>query len=288
MDFSVYNYNEFQSRQHYYSTYHPQILPSTLTSFESDLPFYSTTFGTGYNGVYYSPDTPLAGNAYPATSMVSVPNRLIINDANNNNSFGMFKNFPFLRMILLFRILSGPYWPNHHMNHTSPDSTSSVTPASEPVYQNLPSKMPPTQNVADQHSHLSEGVKTEIKYTTLTSVGSSVSSHSVPTQRSERFDEQSMKLSNADDLSIDESIDSLDEINVDQSANGIPLRATQAANEKKRKRRILFSKSQTFELERRFRQQRYLSAPEREHLASMIQLSPTQVKIWFQVSHKII
>ncbi|KAL0165179.1 hypothetical protein M9458_040932, partial [Cirrhinus mrigala] len=51
---------------------------------------------------------------------------------------------------------------------------------------------------------------------------------------------------------------------------------------KKRKRRILFSKTQTFELERRFRQQRYLSAPEREHLAKILHLTPTQVKIWFQ------
>ncbi|XP_055703503.1 homeobox protein vnd isoform X1 [Phlebotomus papatasi] len=51
---------------------------------------------------------------------------------------------------------------------------------------------------------------------------------------------------------------------------------------KKRKRRVLFSKQQTFELERRFKQQRYLSAPEREHLASLIRLTPTQVKIWFQ------
>ena len=53
--------------------------------------------------------------------------------------------------------------------------------------------------------------------------------------------------------------------------------------QKKRKRRVLFSKAQTFELERRFRQQRYLSAPEREHLANIIRLTPTQVKIWFQV-----
>ncbi|XP_020287654.1 thyroid transcription factor 1-like isoform X2 [Pseudomyrmex gracilis] len=60
---------------------------------------------------------------------------------------------------------------------------------------------------------------------------------------------------------------------------------TQSAHEtehKKRKRRVLFSKAQTYELERRFRQQRYLSAPEREHLASIIRLTPTQVKIWFQ------
>ncbi|KAM4529279.1 NK2 homeobox 2b [Fundulus diaphanus] len=49
-----------------------------------------------------------------------------------------------------------------------------------------------------------------------------------------------------------------------------------------RKRRVLFSKAQTFELERRFRQQRYLSVPEREHLAGLIHLTPNQVKIWFQ------
>ncbi|XGW05658.1 hypothetical protein V3C99_016201 [Haemonchus contortus] len=51
---------------------------------------------------------------------------------------------------------------------------------------------------------------------------------------------------------------------------------------KKRKRRVLFTKGQTYELERRFRTQRYLSAPEREQLAMQIRLTPTQVKIWFQ------
>ena len=54
------------------------------------------------------------------------------------------------------------------------------------------------------------------------------------------------------------------------------------AGGRKRKRRVLFSKQQTYELERRFRQQRYLSAPERENLANLIHLTPTQVKIWFQ------
>lgn len=50
----------------------------------------------------------------------------------------------------------------------------------------------------------------------------------------------------------------------------------------RRKRRVLFSQAQVFELERRFKQQRYLSAPEREHLAALIHLTPNQVKIWFQ------
>uniref|UniRef100_A0A3P8V3Y3 NK2 homeobox 4b n=1 Tax=Cynoglossus semilaevis TaxID=244447 RepID=A0A3P8V3Y3_CYNSE len=58
--------------------------------------------------------------------------------------------------------------------------------------------------------------------------------------------------------------------------------AAAAASAPRRKRRVLFSQAQVFELERRFKQQRYLSAPEREQLAGLIHLSPNQVKIWFQ------
>lgn len=50
----------------------------------------------------------------------------------------------------------------------------------------------------------------------------------------------------------------------------------------KRKPRILFSQTQVNSLEVRFRAQRYLTAPEREQLAKTLNLSPTQVKIWFQ------
>ncbi|NWY44019.1 NKX26 protein, partial [Sylvia atricapilla] len=50
----------------------------------------------------------------------------------------------------------------------------------------------------------------------------------------------------------------------------------------RRKPRVLFSQAQVLELERRFQRQKYLSAPEREQLALLLQLSPTQVKIWFQ------
>jgi len=45
---------------------------------------------------------------------------------------------------------------------------------------------------------------------------------------------------------------------------------------------VLFSKSQTRELERRFSEQRYLSAAERDQLAGALRLSPLQIKIWFQ------
>ncbi|KAK2889815.1 NK2 homeobox 2b [Channa argus] len=66
------------------------------------------------------------------------------------------------------------------------------------------------------------------------------------------------------------------ELSADESSHAAPPKS------RGRKRRVLFSKAQTFELERRFRQQRYLSAPEREHLAGLIRLTPNQVKIWFQ------
>lgn len=50
----------------------------------------------------------------------------------------------------------------------------------------------------------------------------------------------------------------------------------------RRKPRVLFSQAQVYELERRFKQQKYLSAPERDHLAQMLKLTSNQVKIWFQ------
>ncbi|XP_020043105.2 homeobox protein Nkx-2.6 [Castor canadensis] len=56
----------------------------------------------------------------------------------------------------------------------------------------------------------------------------------------------------------------------------------QPRTRQRRKPRVLFSQAQVLALERRFKQQRYLSAPEREHLASALQLTSTQVKIWFQ------
>lgn len=51
---------------------------------------------------------------------------------------------------------------------------------------------------------------------------------------------------------------------------------------KKRRPRALFSHAQVYELERRFVLQKYLTAHEREQLATMLHLTETQVKIWFQ------
>ncbi|KAM7364436.1 tinman [Cochliomyia hominivorax] len=50
----------------------------------------------------------------------------------------------------------------------------------------------------------------------------------------------------------------------------------------KRKPRVLFSQAQVLELECRFRLKKYLTGAEREVIAQKLNLSPTQVKIWFQ------
>ncbi|NXI81314.1 NKX26 protein, partial [Rhipidura dahli] len=57
---------------------------------------------------------------------------------------------------------------------------------------------------------------------------------------------------------------------------------TPPGQRQRRKPRVLFSQAQVLELERRFQRQEYLSGAEREQLARLLQLSPTQVKIWFQ------
>ena len=94
---------------------------------------------------------------------------------------------------------------------------------------------------------------------------------------------ESVDLDDDMDDDIEEDIDnqqshkSVTDLSINNNGTNTP-----GGSHKKRKRRVLFSKAQTYELERRFRQQRYLSAPEREHLASIIRLTPTQVKIWFQ------
>ncbi|KAM9175033.1 homeobox protein Nkx-3.1 [Mergus octosetaceus] len=59
-------------------------------------------------------------------------------------------------------------------------------------------------------------------------------------------------------------------------------RAPRASPRPVKRSRAAFTHSQVLELERKFSHQKYLSAPERAHLAQNLQLTETQVKIWFQ------
>lgn len=138
-------------------------------------------------------------------------------------------------------------------------------------------------------------VTSEVSYTPIGSYTASPhlvdSSHKLPPTSQTisplaLYDRQSQSDHDHDRTNESENMDEIDDIDGDDDLGDDLCDQQQSGNgssiQKKRKRRVLFSKHQTFELERRFRQQRYLSAPEREHLASLIHLTPTQVKIWFQ------
>uniref|UniRef100_A0A8C9ZL66 NK3 homeobox 1 n=1 Tax=Sander lucioperca TaxID=283035 RepID=A0A8C9ZL66_SANLU len=61
-----------------------------------------------------------------------------------------------------------------------------------------------------------------------------------------------------------------------------PDRLFSSSTGKQKRSRAAFTHLQVLELEKKFNHQKYLSAPERAHLAGTLRLTETQVKIWFQ------
>ena len=75
------------------------------------------------------------------------------------------------------------------------------------------------------------------------------------------------------DENLDEDDEDMDdEMGADSFDNG----------HRKKKTRTVFSRNQVFQLESTFDMKRYLSSSERSSLASSLQLTETQIKIWFQ------
>lgn len=146
----------------------------------------------------------------------------------------------------------------------SPDSTSPVTSDTSYTYIGSNCTTSPPLSVTDfKNRNLSNDDNSD-------TIQNSVRNTSIDVDQIE------------DDINADGIEEEIDDDEGHDSSGGIGGNSNDSVPHKKRKRRVLFTKSQTYELERRFRQQRYLSAPEREHLASLIRLTPTQVKIWFQ------
>ena len=82
---------------------------------------------------------------------------------------------------------------------------------------------------------------------------------------------------NALDLETEASVD------VNSSTDAImDVSDDEKRNRRKKKTRTVFSRSQVFQLESTFDMKRYLSSSERAGLAATLNLTETQVKIWFQ------
>ena len=69
---------------------------------------------------------------------------------------------------------------------------------------------------------------------------------------------------------------------LDTSCPITPESSSLSSTGKQRRSRAAFTHLQVLELEKKFNHQKYLSAPERAHLANALRLTETQVKIWFQ------
>ncbi|RNA24486.1 ras guanine nucleotide exchange factor K [Brachionus plicatilis] len=77
------------------------------------------------------------------------------------------------------------------------------------------------------------------------------------------------------ELSDDEELDDDQDLDSDSNNGGYE-------SHKKKKARTTFSGRQIFELEKQFEAKKYLSSSERAEIASLLNVTETQVKIWFQ------
>ncbi|XP_037620213.1 homeobox protein Nkx-2.5-like [Sebastes umbrosus] len=173
-----------------------------------------------------------------------------------------------------------------HRVHTQTHTQRSGSPSQQQHFQTPPSCMlsgardsPPFSDGEDNLSYLSalavrdqEEDREEDRGDTSLSLSLSPDMYVHPGLQGAKLEEQESK-----------SCGSVSREEASEGGQTDPDRPVPVPKQRSRRRpRVLFSQAQVFELERRFKQQRYLSAPEREHLATSLKLTSNQVKIWFQ------
>lgn len=84
-----------------------------------------------------------------------------------------------------------------------------------------------------------------------------------------------------DELMVSDSEDDRNSSKNFSNSNNL-VNGSLSSQRRKKKTRTVFTRAQVFRLESTFDMKRYLSSSERAGLASSLQLSETQVKIWFQ------
>nr|XP_046243944.1 homeobox protein Nkx-3.1 [Scatophagus argus] len=99
-------------------------------------------------------------------------------------------------------------------------------------------------------------------------------------QKMERWKEESETLS--EELCPQETPFGVQTESLDSSCPSTSESSSFSSTGKQKRSRAAFTHLQVLELEKKFSHQKYLSAPERAHLASTLRLTETQVKIWFQ------
>ncbi|XP_040012075.1 homeobox protein Nkx-3.1 [Xiphias gladius] len=99
-------------------------------------------------------------------------------------------------------------------------------------------------------------------------------------ERRSQWREESEKLS--EKLRLQETAFGAQTESLDTTCPSTSESGSFSSTGKQKRSRAAFTHFQVLELEKKFNHQKYLSAPERAHLASTLRLTETQVKIWFQ------
>ncbi|XP_031617763.1 muscle-specific homeobox protein tinman-like [Contarinia nasturtii] len=199
----------------------------------------------------------------------------------STNSYGMIPAYNNGNSTFANSFHASPYSTNFHApSYTSYDSLSASPTDALNVKPDLDA-----DNTVSIENNLMRNSPIESSDRSESSFSSKLE---VCSKSDDTLTELSENIGNSDQNLVDTNHQSCNEENISNSLNQPIVSSTRSELRKngklrcKRKPRVLFSQSQVLELERRFRQQRYVSAPEREILAQSLNLTATQVKIWFQ------